>query len=81
MTITRKEMSVVRNSQALFVVPLSGLTDAGGGSCVWIDGVVIWTIRCWGRKPLAFAMVGGGETNVMCRVEAGFSVPARSGKS
>ena len=61
-----------RTRQTVFGGPLSGLTDAGVGYRRRFDGVMIWTIRCWGRKRLASAMVGGGRTNVVCRVEAGF---------
>ena len=59
---------------------MSGLRDAGVRSRERMDGVMIWTIRCWGRKRLASAMVGGGGTNVVCQVEADFRVPARSKK-
>ena len=62
-----------RTRRTVFGGPLSRLTDAGVGYRLRFDGGVIWTIRCWGRKRPASAMVGGGGTNVVCRVEAGFN--------
>ena len=78
MMITQKERSLGGNSRAGFGGLLSGLMDAGGGFCVRIDGVVIWTVRCWGRKRLASAMVGGVGTNDGCRVEVGLAFPPKS---
>ena len=71
-----KSRDRVETLRAVFGGSLSELTDVRGRSRVRKDSVMISTIRYWGRKGLASAMVGGGGTNVVCRVEAGLLFPS-----